>query len=320
MVVSQRFGRTQGGTAVKDHSGTSGRFFRRTTLAVAVLFSACGPEATRTVGGSRLTTFWPDTGTSAPHPAWDVSRRTTAMNAYALSGSTLLPGTLDTSGTFQIVGVPQGSYLLEFINAYGVHHFFETDSSTVDLGWDALGRPDLQTTDVSTTTKFQLDALELTGSSDAFEMTSSNASVSEVLAQPGDVPEGITSFAQSFDWSLRPTYLVDSARADLVFVHQRSTRTDAASGLAYRAASGWGQLPPGFAVTSGAAQSVEVSLTAASQSGLLSTHWSPSSFEGCVTDWPAGAAVLESTSSTWRRWLTSSTATPCPIRPRSFST
>jgi hypothetical protein len=153
----------------------------------------------------------------------------------------LCPERLDTASrhprhqwNLQIVGVPQGSYLLEFINAYGVHHFFETDSSTVDLGWDALGRPDLQTTDVSTTTKFQLDALELTGSSDAFEMTSSNASVSEVLAQPGDVPEGITSFAQSFDWSLRPTYLVDSARADLVFVHQRSTRPDAASGLAYR--------------------------------------------------------------------------------------
>jgi hypothetical protein len=216
------------------------------------------------------------------------------MNAYALGGSTLLSGVLDASnGAFHIDGVPEGTYLLEFINAYGLHHFFETDAASVDLGWNTLGRPDVTTTSVATQTTFQLDGLEPTGTVDAIEMTSSNAGVLEVLANVGGVPVGVESFSASFDWSTRPTHLVDGTRGDTTFVHQLCSRTDAASGLPYNVAATWGQLPAGFAVTSGVAQTVEVAMAPAPQTGLLSTRFSPSLFEALVSEWPPGAQALE---------------------------
>jgi hypothetical protein len=232
----------------------------------------------------------------APQVAWDIGHPLTAVAAHSFNGAgydQMVPGVIDRSGNFRIEGAPSGTYFLGFVNAYGVRHFFETSASSIDLGWDELGRPDLVTATNVTRMTFQLNGLqEPIGSNDDFEINSSNASVFASL-RSGGCQFDATSASCQVEWSSASLNIIDGSRGDVALVYQLSSRVDSTSSLAYAAASRWAQLPSQVAVVDGLAQTVPVTLASTTASGTLSAMWRLSQFESYVSDWPGDRVPVQ---------------------------
>jgi hypothetical protein len=203
-------------------------------------------------------------------------------------------GTFTASGSFSIPNVPAGTYLLSFTDGSGVHTLVETASSTVDLGYDVLGRSDA--TRPAASTPVTLDVSGLTAwdpSGDQVQITSSNADAWDVpirgaqlapLATATPVP-GIVD-----DWfaSASGGALNLLAAPDVLYVHDlattSATRAVALTTHPYQYAASWTSVT-GTALTSGTPATINTALTAAPQTGYVAgsaaqaLDWSLSLFE-----------------------------------------
>ena len=94
--------------------------------------------ATRTVQGSALVTYLPfDAGTGTITPQTPVPYGFSSVNAVLPDGTTVIPGAYDpVTGTYAIPNVPAGFYWL-----HAGSNYIGTTLGTVDLNWNAPGRP-----------------------------------------------------------------------------------------------------------------------------------------------------------------------------------
>ena len=166
---------------------------------------AClGGVCARTVTGQRLVTYWTDAGPQAPVAPADVAPTAPLMatvTAYAPDASgRAFPGTLDVLGNYSIPGVPVGSYLLVVTDGAGTVHATQTSASSVDLGWDVLGRPDATPAAPGTLVTVAVTGLDswdtLAGAADQIQLTSADAGVwdpairgTQILSTSGSVVE-----------------------------------------------------------------------------------------------------------------------------------
>jgi hypothetical protein len=261
------------------------------TAALGLLCTGCGGSDTpRTVTGTRTETFW-TTSAKVTRPAWDVNEQGVSLAIRTTDGTVLSSTRFDTNGGFKFDNVPGGLYVLELVNAAGVHRFFESEADSVDLGWDVLGREDQTYPGAPTSTTFVLSGLRPATAGDVVELTASGADVWTPLIFPGELGIGVTTASVSFSWDESDLPLIDGSRGDRAWVHQLSAGTDPSSGLPYLAATAAAALPGTFAVPEGVNGTESVTLQPISQTATLSADWKLSAFETAVQDWPAGTTV-----------------------------
>jgi len=260
----------------------------------------------RTVSGTRLVTYWPDPpAAQVTRPAPDVASGAppsalvpdgagtwTVYPGGALrADGTFVPGKYGADGSYAILGVPAGPYVLCGRNAALVPACTETTRSQVDLGYDLLGRPDaVAATDTTPVTLGLSGLYPWDPVYDEVQVTSSGAGVWDAVGTVGALRGGDTSGSLVEDWSranasqggldlLEPT--------DVLFVHQLSARPLYALGtvLFYRAATeatagsaGPGGLT-GLAFTDGRASSIIAALAPLALDASVAPSWAMSSFE-----------------------------------------
>ena len=148
------------------------------------------------INGLRVIDYISDSGVaSAPD---DTSKFTIeALVPNGSGGYTTLPGTGNASGTFQIPGVPAGSYWLH----HGVGYFW-TSSSNIDSGYANLGLPN--PTVSATGTSIQVTSVNLSpiSSSDLFEAYAADTDDLEY----GNFPQGSVG-ATSTTVTIDPFYV-----------------------------------------------------------------------------------------------------------------
>ncbi len=211
---------------------------------------ACVPS--RTVAGARLVTQWPDSGPDVPVPAPDVAAvppaapvAVSALVPDGAGGWINYPGSFPSPGSFSIAAVPVGSYLLDYVDGGGAHILVDTSASSIDLGYDAPGRSGAVKASGPTPVTFSLSGLNpWNAGGDRIEITSSNADAWDFLPSSGLAP-GATSGDLVEDWFAAqadgaPLELL--APADLLYLHQLASATDASSLNAYQYASHWTSL------------------------------------------------------------------------------
>jgi hypothetical protein len=148
---------------------------------------ACVP--TRPVTGNRTVTYWPDGAarTTQAAPVVGVS-----AEIRAASGTwRTYPGTAG-GGSVTIPGVPEGSYWLKLDDGSGVVTFVETSASTLDLGYDKLGRAGKTPAGASAQVDFALSlpAGDTWAAGHQMQVVSSNADVWDWLTTVTTAPNG----------------------------------------------------------------------------------------------------------------------------------
>jgi hypothetical protein len=127
-------------------------------------------------------------------------------------------GTTATDGSFVVVGVPEGPYLIG-----GEHGYLQTEERVVDLGADYLGRPDaVQTQGVGTMIAGHLTGLEPWADNDTVTWQSPNSRGEGFLfdgVATGDT--GLTG-----ETCLYTGGLVDGEKGDVLYVTQTSSQTE----------------------------------------------------------------------------------------------
>jgi hypothetical protein len=124
-------------------------------------------------------------------------------------GYTTIAGTGSSDGSFTIPNVPAGTYLLQ-INST---NFTVTQTSTPDLGYTFLGRPQNSVATAGTTISASVTNANPAQTYDAFEMFVSNSNGYGLWLDPlqyGAMSEA-TSFTLNLPWT---SYLTDFAQAD----------------------------------------------------------------------------------------------------------
>jgi hypothetical protein len=262
--------------------------------------------ASRTVSGTRLVTYWTDAGSQTLVPADVVTPPLATVAALVGDGSggwITYPGTLAADGGFSIPGVPTGTYLLVVVGGDGLIHVAETSSSTVDLGWDVLGRPDVVPAASPTAVTISTSGLPAWDpSGDRIELTSGDADVwdpvvqgAQIAAAPGgDVTEDWGSSAAGGSLNL-------VAAGDTLWAHHLGpVATTGTPSYVYRSAVE-ATSRNDVSLTSGQAFSVALDFTAppaiaVPQTGSLSvTQWDLPSFEAALPDMGPGAAGVAHT-------------------------
>ena len=272
-------------TAANDHAST--------TVALSIVVQQ--DNTARDVVGWRLATCWEDPAAgsamatilsiAAPDvaslaaPAALVETSPGSWVTYAgghlsADGSFLL-GTFSPSGSFIIPQVPAtGPFLLSLTDPDGVRWLVETNASTVDLGYDELGRCDPAPAAAGTQVSFAVQGLEpWSASLGELEATCSGAGLWTPVPASG-VADGATTATISMTWGAPLALLVPS---DSLWLHQLAP-VQRPDGVAYRSAVRSGMVT-GIALADGAATSLAVNLLPVAQSGSLPVQWSTPDFE-----------------------------------------
>jgi len=242
--------------------------------------------ASRTVTGTRLVTYWPDAGAQPGVAAPDVA--VAHVNAIVPAGGVSYAGTFTAGGSFSIPNVPTGNYVLQFVDANGMMTFVDTSASTIDLGYDALGRSGLVRSTDSTPVTFNLSGFTTWSAGDQIQITASNADVWDSL-NTGAVVAGATTATMLEDWfasnaARSPLNLL--AAADGLYVHQLHTGsfTIGTTPHSYQAATNaTSPALTGIALTDKTAATITPTLAPAAQTGNITVNWSLSQFEPFLT-------------------------------------
>jgi len=261
--------------------------------------TACGTGLTcfsglcsRTVTGTRILSYWPDSGRTDVVP----DNSTVVPVAYAPDGGggwVVRTGSFGPLGTFSISGVPPGSYILDVqLSVVGgaagaAHQMVVTSAGSVDLGWDILGRADQAYAASATQVTYQVSGLEpwtantgTPGVGDYLQVTSSNADAFDAPVGPWyglDFPAGATSGTKTGQWY---THLVDAAKGDVTYFHQLATHSTTVGPTTYsyrtavRSAS-----HSNVTVANGLPVTIPVALGPVAFAGTLQVNWPISQFD-----------------------------------------
>ncbi|HEY6001554.1 MAG TPA: hypothetical protein VIV57_01690 [Anaeromyxobacter sp.] len=252
----------------------------------------CVPS--RNVVGTRLVTYWPDGAPGAPVPAPDVIAPPLALVAALVpragGGFDTYTGTIDASGNVAIANVPAGPYLLSFVDGNGAHTFLETSSSSIDLGYDLLGRADAALATASTLVTFELTGLTPWKDGDEIQIASSNGDVLDAPTRIAPIAAGATSASLVDDWlasALGPAMNL-LAPADVLWIHDlatlSTTQTSGSTTYPYLSASAAASVT-GLAFASGTPSTVPAALGPPAQTGWVTgdaatgIDWRLSEFE-----------------------------------------
>ncbi|BDG05255.1 hypothetical protein [Anaeromyxobacter oryzae] len=239
--------------------------------------------ASSTVTGTRDVTFWPDAGAGVPAPAPDVA--TASVQALAPDGTggwIAYPGTFAADGSFSIPNVPAGSYLLALHGADGVSRVVATSSTTVDLGYDVLGRSDAADPTASTPVTVDMTGLEPWTAGDEVQLVSSNADVwdSVPVATVGD---GAVAAAPVEDWLTSaaggPLHLL--AAGDTLAIFQLHTTPASGSLPSYLSAAAVATAQ-GLTLASGTPATIPAALAPPASTGTLDVDWNVGAFEALL--------------------------------------
>ncbi len=250
--------------------------------------------ASRTVTGTRLVTYWPDTGALPPVAAPDVTGA--LVNATPSAGGGTYVGTFAVDGSFSIPNVPTGNYRLQFTDANGMSSFVDASASVLDLGYDALGRGGTVPATGATPVTFNLSGLTAWSSGDQIQITASNADVWDVL-NLGTVVVGATAVTVPEDWfastsARRPLNLLAAADGLYALQLHTSSVTIGTTPRSYQAASNaTSPAVTGNALTDKTAATITATLLAAAQTGSITINWSLSWFEPFLAQMNPGATT-----------------------------
>jgi hypothetical protein len=252
---------------------------------------------TRPVKGTRLVTSWPDPpATTVSRPAPDVvsgippvalSRDAggswiTSAGGFVRADGTFVASQFAPDGSFVIPAASVLPYTLCFTLS-GATVCTDTTADAIDLGYDALGRPDLASPSSPTPVTLTLSNLEMWNPpTDQIQLTSSGADVSDPITPPFRV--GDTGGTVVEDWSRpaagAPLHLL--APVDALFVHQLSAQTSTLGtrivyySAATRATSG---ALTGIALASGQGATASANLAPLALSASLPIQWATGEFE-----------------------------------------
>jgi hypothetical protein len=176
--------------------------------------------------------------------------------------------------------------VLEFVDASGVMTFVDTSASTVDLGYDTLGRSGIVKASGSTPVTFNLTGLSAWNASvDQIQITASNADVWDFLVPNPALAAGATTASVVEDWfasNAAGSPLSLLAAADSLLVHQLATSsfTIGATTYTYQAASNaTSPALGGIALTDRVAAAIPAPLASSPLTGTITVNWSLSQFE-----------------------------------------
>ena len=176
-----------------------------TTCGTNLACSAGACVAARTVSATRTVTFWPDAGATAPAAPAGVTGSSVA--ALVASGTTwgTFTGTVTASGAVSIPNVPTGPFWLRF-QAPGDTHPTYLDTAggtTIDLGYDQLGRSNVTRPTASTPATLQLQVASAwpTGNVDLIQLACSNADVWDRLTPPTTLTTNRTRGTWTDNWN-----------------------------------------------------------------------------------------------------------------------
>ena len=199
--------------------------------------------ASRTVTGTRIASYWADAGTTTAAPPNAATSSAMALVPSGAGGWSSIPGTVTAAGDVSIPGVPNGTFWLRFAEPGGAPTFLDTTGATsVDLGYDQLGRSNVVKATSSTLVTFTLSLATgwATSNLDQIQLASSNADFWDRLAQNGTLTNGRRNGTWRDNWFTGN----DSggaqnriATGDSNTVYHLISRTDATSGRQYVAAS-----------------------------------------------------------------------------------
>lgn len=242
----------------------------------------------RTITGSMQTTYWDGPFPTVTLPSPDVGFVTVEALVPTAAGFASYPGTLDWAGSFYVGGVPPGRYLLSLTEPWsGYRTLIDTASDSVDLGADALGRPNQHGASGPTPVTLHATGLEPWRFGDQLQLTSIGAGFWDVASDRWEVPEGAVELLQTEDWQ---NNLPDASLGDVVLVHQLAQR-DAPSlpGVPYLtavAAQALSVTIPDLVPTA-----IEAALAPVGQTGTVEADWLTSAFEAHLPDMgPTGAS------------------------------
>jgi hypothetical protein len=261
-----------------------------------------GSCSVRNVTGTRLATFWPDAGPLPPAvPADALVPPLATVDAFVAGGGgfTRYPGTLAADGSFSIPGVPAGSYLLVVVDGSGEVGAVETSASTVDLGFDRLGRADALPATLPTDVTVSVAGLDpWNPAGDQVQVASSNADVWDSPIRGGQVTAGANAGNAVESWNASagggPQHLLGAA--DALWVHDLAARSTGATGLDYRTAA-HATAPAPVAMSDGLAASLSVDfgvgdLVTTPFTGSILAQWDVPAFEALLPTMGPGAAPI----------------------------
>jgi hypothetical protein len=130
-----------------------------------------------------------------------------------MGGFTTLNGAGDASGNYSIQNVPGGFFWLQ----QGAGTFIWTSTSTIDTGYDMLGRSDVITASAGTKLDLQLSNLNSTQTTDYLELFTAN---SRAVGQWVPGAAGFTNVSGPVDWNKG---LADSSEGDVSYIGQLVT-------------------------------------------------------------------------------------------------
>lgn len=238
--------------------------------------------AAQTITGTRQLVYWPDQGSLPPKVPGDVQQTQVGALVGAPGGGRLFAGSFKGDGSFTIPNVPVGKYLLRFVLPDSPPLFVETTSTSLDLGEDVPGRPDVDTAAGETPVTMSLSGLApLDRETASLQVYSSNAAL--WFTDEPALPPGATSLDWTYDWSQTALGLLPDGRnhQDVTFVHQMA-ETDYGS-YRVRSATRYAKLPGDFTVTAGRSQSLGVWMEGAPQTGMLTVDWRVGEFTSLLS-------------------------------------
>jgi hypothetical protein len=257
--------------------------------------------ASRTVAGTRLVTRWTTEAGASPACSNAAPCRTTAIAPDVLSspyaqiaalvtdgagGFRRYAGTFSPTGAYEIPGVPTGPYVLELVDGAGVRYAIETSASTVDLGYDVLGRDPLTAATLPTSVTLDLTGLEPWAPGHELQLASANADLWDVPRADGAILDLQVAGTIVEDWFASdvgsPLNLLDTADPYYVFQLPAYTATGGAQGLdayAYKRVA-TAAAPLGITLVDGAPATITAALAAVSRTASLTgIDWKVTQFE-----------------------------------------
>jgi hypothetical protein len=197
-------------------------------------------------------------------------------------------------------------YTLVLVDGNGVLHAYETSASSVDLGYDLLGRSDVSPATLSTPVTVSVSGLSAWISGDEVQLVSGSADEWDRPISGSDVAADQLSGSKVEDWSAsavgRALNLLTAA--DDVVLYQLTAQTathgtppDPVTAYSFVAAVSFAStlaLPPSASVTplpmtNGSAATITGTLSPVTSTGTLPVSWDTSQFESYLAAMGPGA-------------------------------
>jgi hypothetical protein len=267
-------------------------------LAGAAGAVSCGSE--NSGSGSPEAPFNGVKGTYLNTYIWGVSEATAppiegisvaALVPQPSGGYTTIEGSFYEDGTFEIPGVPPGSYLLKIQSDGAAPYFYWTKERVIEVGYLYANRPDTRPVTISPTSMvFEVGGMSPWQETDVIEILSQGAGA---FGLPFfELTPGVTSLeGASFDaFEMFPGNLIDGSKGDLLYVTQLVTRD--AGGAPYTSI-GKVFTPPPFSMQDGQPTTLTGSFSDVPQK-TLSVDWKRSAFGALAKDVHPSAALFDS--------------------------